>query len=79
MVSRPRADKHFGAGGRHVLDLRNAKSAALWTMSLVAKNRREKKEDTINNYGTIVALQVTNLILSTFEQDRIIKLEPNES
>ena len=43
-------------------------------MSLVAKCRAEKKEDKVNNDGTIVDLQVTNLFLSICGQDTILNI-----
>ena len=42
-------------------------------MYFVAKRSAEKKEDNINNDGTILDLQVTNLFLSMGGQDAIIK------
>ena len=41
-------------------------------MSFVAKCRAEKKEDKVNNDGTVQDLQVTNLFLSMCGQDAII-------
>ena len=67
MVSRPDTD-------RQILDLQNAESATAWIMSFVAKCRAEKKEDNVNNDGTVQDLQVTNLFLSMCGQDAIIKL-----
>ena len=67
MVSRPATD-------RQILDLQNAESATAWITSFVAKCRAEKKEDKVNNDGTVQELQVTNLFLSTCGQDAIIKL-----
>ena len=43
-------------------------------MSFVAKCRAEKKEHKVNNDGTIVDLQVTNLFLSICGQDALLKL-----
>ena len=40
----------------------------------MAKCCAEKKEDKVNNNGTIVNIQVTNLFLSLCGQDAIIKL-----
>ena len=42
-------------------------------MFFVAKRRAEKKEDKINVDGTILGLQVTNILLSMFGQDAVIK------
>ena len=67
MVSRPATDKQ-------ILDLQNAESATALIMSFVAKSRAEKKEDKVNNDGTVQDLQVTNLFLSMCGQDAIIKL-----
>ena len=67
VVSRPATD-------RHSLDLQNAESATAWIMSFVAKCCAEKKEDKVNNDGTVQDLQVTNLFLSMCGQDAIIKL-----
>ena len=67
MVSRPPND-------RQSLDLQNAESCTAWIMSFVAKCRAEKKEDKVNNDGTIVDLQVTNLFLSICGQDALLKL-----
>ena len=66
MVSRPATDIQ-------ILDLQNAESATAWIMSFVAKCRAEKKEDKVNNDGTVQDLQVTNLFLSMCGQDAIIK------
>ena len=43
-------------------------------MFFVAKCRAEKKEDKVNNDGTIVDLQVTNLFLRISGQDALLKL-----
>ena len=43
-------------------------------MSFVTECRAEKKEDKVNNDGTIVDLQVTNLFLSVCGQDALLKL-----
>ena len=43
-------------------------------MSFVGKWCAEKKEDKVNNDGTIVDLQVTNLFLSICGQDALLKL-----
>ena len=43
-------------------------------MSFVAKCRADKKEDKVNNDGTLQDLQVTNLFFSMCGQDAIIKL-----
>ena len=67
MVSKPATD-------RQILDLQNAESATAWIMSFVAKCRAEKKEDKVNNDGTVQDLQVTNLFLIMCGQDAIIKL-----
>ena len=67
MVSRPAAD-------RQILDLQNAESATVWIMSFVAKCRAEKKEDKVNNDGTVQYLQVTNLFLNMCGQYAIFKL-----
>ena len=67
MVSRPPND-------RQTLDLQNAESCTAWIMSFVAKCRAEKKEDKVNNDGTIVDLQVTNLFLSICGHDALLKL-----
>ena len=67
MVSRPATD-------RQILDIQNAESATAWIMSFVAKCRAEKKEDKVNNNGTVQDLQVTNLFLIMCGQDAIIKL-----
>ena len=67
MVSRPPND-------RQTLDLQNAESCTAWITSFVAKCRAEKKEDKVNNDGTIVDLQVTNLFLSICGQDALLKL-----
>ena len=67
IVSRPARD-------RQVLDLQNAESATAWIMSFVVKCRAEKKEDMINNDGTVPDLQVTNLFLSMCVQDATIKV-----
>ena len=67
MVSRPPND-------RQTLDLQNAESCTAWIMSFVAKCRAEKKEDKVNNHGTIVDLQVTNLFLSKCGQNALPKL-----
>ena len=67
MVSRPAKDKQ-------ILDLQNAESATAWIMPFVAKCRAEKKEDKVNNDGTVQDLQVANLFLSMCRQDAIIKL-----
>ena len=67
MVSRPPND-------RQTLDLQNAESCTAWIMSFVAKRRAEKKEDEVNNDGTILDLQVTNLFLSICGQDALLKL-----
>ena len=67
MVSRPATD-------RQILDLQKAESATAWIISFVAKCRAEKKEDKVNNDGTVQDLQVTNLFLSMCGQDAIIKL-----
>ena len=66
-VSRPPND-------RQTLDLRNAESCTGWIMSFVANCRTEKKTDKVNNDGTIVDLQVTNLFLSICGQDALLKL-----
>ena len=66
MVSRPPND-------RQTLDLQNAESCTAWIMSFVAKCRAEKKEDKVNNNGTIVDLQVTKS-LSICGQDPLPKL-----
>ena len=62
------------ATNRQILDLQNAESATAWIMSFVAKCRAEKKEDKVNNDGTVQDLQVTNLFISVCGQDAIIKL-----
>ena len=65
-----------------ILDLQNAESATAQVMTFLAKSRAEKKkEDKINTDGTVQDLQVTNLSLSMYGNDVIIKLrrEPNES
>ena len=67
MVSRPPND-------RQTLDLQNDESCNAWIMSFVAKCRAEKKEDKVNNDGTVVELQVTNLFLSICGQDALLKL-----
>ena len=67
MVSRPPND-------RQTLDLQNAESCTAWIMSFVAKCRAEKKKDKVNNDGTVVDLQVTNLFLSICGQDALLKL-----
>ena len=67
MVSRPPND-------RQTLDLQNAESCTAWIMSFVAKCRAEKKENKVNNDGTIVDLQVTNLFLTICGQDALLKL-----
>ena len=67
MVSRPPND-------RQTLDLQNAECCPAWIMSFVAKCRAEKKENKVNNDGTIVDLQVTNLFLSICGQDALLKL-----
>ena len=67
MVSRPATD-------RQILDLQNSGSATAWIMSFVAECCAEKKEDKVNNDGTVQDLQVTNLFLSMIAQDAIIKL-----
>ena len=67
MLSRPPND-------RQTLDLQNAESCTAWIMSFVAKCCAEKKEDKVNNDGTIVDLQVTNLFLSICGQDALLKL-----
>ena len=67
MVSRPAAD-------RKILDLQNAEPATAWIISFVAKCCAEKKEDKVNNYGTVHDLHVTNLLHSMCGQDAIIKL-----
>ena len=59
---------------RQTLDLQNAESYTAWIMSFVAKCRAEKKEDKVNNDGTVVDLQVTNLFLSICGQDALLKL-----
>ena len=61
MVSRP-------PNYRQTLDLQNAETCTAWIMSFVAKCRAEKNEDKVNNDGTIVDLQVTNLFLSICSQ-----------
>ena len=66
-MSRPATD-------RRILDLQNAESATAWIMSFVAKCRAEKKEDKVNNDGTVQDLQVTNLFLNMCGQDTIIKV-----
>ena len=65
MVSRSARD-------RQILDLHKAESATAWIMSFVAKYRAEKKEDKVNNDGTVQDLQVTSLFLSMCGQDAII-------
>ena len=67
MVSRPDTD-------RQILDLQNAESATALIMSFVAKCRAEKKDDKVNNDGTVQELQVIKLFLSMCGQDAIIKL-----
>ena len=67
MVSRPATD-------RQIVGLQNAESATAWIMSFVAKCSGEKKEDKVNNDGTVQDLQVTNLFFSMCGQDAIIKL-----
>ena len=67
MVSRPATD-------RQVFDLQNAECATAWIMSFVAKCRAEKKEQKINTDGTVQDQQVTNLFLSMYGQDAIIKV-----
>ena len=67
MVSRPPND-------RQTLNLQNAESCTVWIKSFVAKCRAEKKEDKINNDGTVVDLQVTNLFLSICGQDALLNL-----
>ena len=67
MVPRPPND-------RQTLDLQNAESCTAWIMSFVAKSRAEKKEDKVNNDGTIVNLQLTNLLLIICSQDALLKL-----
>ena len=67
MVSRPPND-------RQTLDLQNAETCTAWIMSFVAKCRAEKKEDKVNNDGTIVDLQVTNLFLSICSQGALLTL-----
>ena len=67
MVSRPATDRQF-------LDLQNAESATVWFISFVAKCRAEKKENKVNNDGTVQDLQVTNFFFSMCGQDAIIKL-----
>ena len=68
IVSRPATD-------RQILDLQNAKSAIAWIMSFVAKCRAEKKEDKVNNDGTVQDLQVTNFFLSMCRQDVFFKFK----
>ena len=67
MVSRPATD-------RQILDLQNAESATAWIMSFVVKCSAEKKEDKVNTNGTVQDLQETNLFLSMWGHDAIIKL-----
>ena len=67
MVSRPPND-------RQTLDLQNAEYCTARIMSFVAKCRTEKKGDKVNNDGTIVDLQVTNLFLNLCGQDALLKL-----
>ena len=67
MVSRPPND-------RQTLDLQNAESCTAWIMSCVAKCRAEKKEDKVNNDGTIVDQQVTKLFRSICSQDALLNL-----
>ena len=67
MVSRPPDD-------RQILDLQNAESCTAWIMSFVAKCRAEKKKDKVNINGTILDLQVTNVLLSICGQDALLKL-----
>ena len=67
MVSRPATD-------RQILDLQNAESATAWIMSFVAKCRAEKKEDKVNNDGTVQDLQVTNLFLSMCGKMHLLNL-----
>ena len=67
MVSRPTTN-------RQMLDLQKAESATAWILSFVVKCRAEKKENKVNNDGTVQDLQVTNLFLSMCGQDAIIKL-----
>ena len=68
MVSRPATD-------RQILDLQNAESTTAWIMSFVAKGRAKKKENKVNNDGTVQDLQVTNRFLSMCGQDAIIILQ----
>ena len=59
---------------RQTSDLQNAESCTVWIMPFVAKCCAEKKEDKVNNDGTIVDLQVTNLFLSECGQGAVLKL-----
>ena len=72
MVSRPPAD-------RQLFELQNAESANAWIMSFVAKCRTEKKEDEINNNGTMLDRQVTSFFLRMCRQDAIIRLRSLKS
>ena len=67
MVCRPPNDQQ-------TLDLQNAESCTAWIMSFVVKCRAEKKEDKVNNDGTIMDLQVTIFFLSVCGQDALLKL-----
>ena len=67
MLSRP-------SNNRQKLDLQNAESCTAWIMSFVVKCRAEKKEDKVNNHGTIVDIQLTKLFLSICGQAALLKL-----
>ena len=62
------------ATDRQILDLQNAESATAWIMSFVAKCRAEKKEDKVNNDGTVQDLQVTKLFLSSAGKMQLLNL-----